>query len=180
MLPKGPAAPRERFRRGAPDCHLALPMDRAVRLRRTSDRTGDRRPILQDGRKFYRFKKTPYMPVEFSAAAYRLGHSMVRQTYSHNRGLHGYRLRPAVRLHRPVRPDHRRPRAEPAGRTAPGFQAAEQLDHRLAPVLRSRHPVGNAELALNPTRKIDPLLARSCTSSPAEVEIWPPATSSAA
>ena len=25
------------------------------------------------------------MPVEFSAAAYRLGHSMVRQAYSHNR-----------------------------------------------------------------------------------------------
>ena len=44
--------------------------------------------ILNDGRKFYRFKKTPYMPVEFSAAAYRLGHSMVRQTYSHNRVFH--------------------------------------------------------------------------------------------
>ncbi len=41
--------------------------------------------ILHDGRKFYRFKKVPYMPVEFSAAAYRLGHSMVRQRYNHNR-----------------------------------------------------------------------------------------------
>jgi len=41
--------------------------------------------ILHDGRKFYRFKKVPYMPVEFSAAAYRLGHSMVRQRYPHNR-----------------------------------------------------------------------------------------------
>ena len=41
--------------------------------------------ILEEGRRFYRFKKTPYMPVEFSAAAYRLGHSMVRETYSHNR-----------------------------------------------------------------------------------------------
>jgi hypothetical protein len=41
--------------------------------------------ILHEGRKFYRFKKVPYMPVEFSAAAYRLGHSMVRETYSHNR-----------------------------------------------------------------------------------------------
>jgi hypothetical protein len=41
--------------------------------------------ILHDGRKFYRFKAMPYMPVEFSVAAYRLGHSMVRQTYSHNR-----------------------------------------------------------------------------------------------
>lgn len=41
--------------------------------------------ILHEGRKFYRFKKVPYMPVEFSAAAYRLGHSMVREEYSHNR-----------------------------------------------------------------------------------------------
>jgi hypothetical protein len=41
--------------------------------------------ILHDGRKVYRFQKRPYMPVEFSAAAYRLGHSMVRQRYSHNR-----------------------------------------------------------------------------------------------
>jgi len=41
--------------------------------------------ILEQGRRFYRFKKTPYMPVEFSAAAYRFGHSMVRERYSHNR-----------------------------------------------------------------------------------------------
>ena len=41
--------------------------------------------ILNQGRKFYRFKKVPYMPVEFSAAAYRLGHSMVREVYSYNR-----------------------------------------------------------------------------------------------
>jgi len=41
--------------------------------------------ILEQGRRFYRFKTTPFMPIEFSAAAYRLGHSMVRQEYSHNR-----------------------------------------------------------------------------------------------
>lgn len=41
--------------------------------------------IVTEGRKFYRFKKTPYMPVEFSAAAYRLGHSMVRENYNYNR-----------------------------------------------------------------------------------------------
>ena len=41
--------------------------------------------ILEHGRRFYRFKRTPFMPVEFSAAAYRLGHSMVRESYSHNR-----------------------------------------------------------------------------------------------
>ena len=45
--------------------------------------------ILHDGRKFYRFQKVPYMPVEFSAAAYRLGHSMVRQAYSHNKVFSG-------------------------------------------------------------------------------------------
>src|SRR3546814_8277363 len=27
--------------------------------------------ILHDGRKHYRFRKTPYMPIEFSVAAYR-------------------------------------------------------------------------------------------------------------
>ncbi|MBI0539663.1 heme peroxidase [Roseomonas sp. KE2513] len=41
-------------------------------------------------REFYRFEKLsiykePYIPVEFSVAAYRLGHSMVRGGYSHNR-----------------------------------------------------------------------------------------------
>ena len=41
--------------------------------------------ILEKGRQFYRFQTTPYMPIEFSAAAYRLGHSMVRERYSHNR-----------------------------------------------------------------------------------------------
>lgn len=41
--------------------------------------------ILHEGRKFYRFKQFPYMPVEFSGAAYRLGHSQVRQRYNHNR-----------------------------------------------------------------------------------------------
>ena len=41
--------------------------------------------ILGNGRKFYQFGTTPYMPVEFSAAAFRLGHSMVREKYSLNR-----------------------------------------------------------------------------------------------
>jgi hypothetical protein len=41
--------------------------------------------ILEQGRRFFRFRTTPFMPVEFSAAAYRLGHSMVREVYSHNR-----------------------------------------------------------------------------------------------
>jgi hypothetical protein len=40
--------------------------------------------VLNNGRKFYRFGVDPFIPVEFSAAAYRLGHSMVRAEYDHN------------------------------------------------------------------------------------------------
>jgi hypothetical protein len=52
--------------------------------------------ILDNGRRFYRFKRTPFMPVEFSAAAYRLGHSMVREAYSHNRIFTAGGLAPAT------------------------------------------------------------------------------------
>ncbi len=46
--------------------------------------------IRKNGRKFYNFKGkpfngTPFMPVEFSVAAYRLGHSMIRDVYDFNR-----------------------------------------------------------------------------------------------
>lgn len=40
--------------------------------------------VRTNGRLFYRFKTRPYMPVEFSVAAYRLGHSMVREVYDYN------------------------------------------------------------------------------------------------
>jgi hypothetical protein len=43
------------------------------------------RRIKHEGRRFYRFRSKPFIPVEFSAAAYRLGHSMVREVYDHNR-----------------------------------------------------------------------------------------------
>jgi Animal haem peroxidase len=52
--------------------------------------------ILEHGRQFFRFKRTPFMPVEFSAAAYRLGHSMVREVYSHNRIFTADGLAPAT------------------------------------------------------------------------------------
>lgn len=45
--------------------------------------------VLKEGRKHYLFENTPekrpYMPLEFSVAAYRLGHSMIRQVYDYNR-----------------------------------------------------------------------------------------------
>lgn len=41
--------------------------------------------VLKEGRRFYRFREEPFIPVEFSVAAYRLGHSMVRAVYDYNR-----------------------------------------------------------------------------------------------
>ncbi len=41
--------------------------------------------IRTNGRKFYKFSGRPFMPLEFSVAAYRLGHSMIRETYNYNR-----------------------------------------------------------------------------------------------
>ena len=45
--------------------------------------------VLVNGRKFYKFEDgedgKPFMPVEFSVAAYRFGHSMIRERYDWNR-----------------------------------------------------------------------------------------------
>ena len=84
------------------------------------------------------------MPIEFSVAAYRFGHTMIRGAYDHNRFfgnavppdtpiIPARPLRPAVRLHR-QRPDEQR-----------GGQqhrpAAAALGHRVEPVHRGRHAV---------------------------------------
>jgi len=42
--------------------------------------------ILADGRKFYKWRNQPFIPVEFSVAAYRFGHSQVRPSYRSNFG----------------------------------------------------------------------------------------------
>jgi hypothetical protein len=42
--------------------------------------------ILKKGRKFYKWRNAPYIPVEFSVAAYRFGHSQVRPSYRVNFG----------------------------------------------------------------------------------------------
>jgi hypothetical protein len=41
--------------------------------------------VLTDGRKFYLPEKHSFIPLEFSGAAYRFGHSMVRDAYEYNR-----------------------------------------------------------------------------------------------
>ena len=40
--------------------------------------------VLEKGRKFYKWRKEPFIPVEFSVAAYRFGHSQVRPSYRAN------------------------------------------------------------------------------------------------
>ncbi|NJP12126.1 MAG: hypothetical protein HC866_23865 [Leptolyngbyaceae cyanobacterium RU_5_1] len=53
-------------------------------LRRILD-TNQLDEVLTNGRQFYDFQDEPFIPVEFSVAAYRLGHSMVRSVYAYNR-----------------------------------------------------------------------------------------------
>jgi hypothetical protein len=40
--------------------------------------------VLTHGRKFYKWRHDPFVPVEFSVAAYRFGHSQVRPSYRSN------------------------------------------------------------------------------------------------
>ncbi|GEK20433.1 peroxidase family protein [Cellulomonas xylanilytica] len=42
--------------------------------------------IVANGRRFYDWRNSPYIPVEFSVAAYRFGHSQVRPSYRANFG----------------------------------------------------------------------------------------------
>lgn len=42
--------------------------------------------ILTNGRRFYKWRNAPFIPVEFSVAAYRFGHSQVRPSYRVNFG----------------------------------------------------------------------------------------------
>ncbi len=53
---------------------------------------------IYQGRKFYRFMKFPFMPVEHAVASYRFGHTMVREVYEHNAvfGTHPGALAPAT------------------------------------------------------------------------------------
>ncbi|MEY2930946.1 MAG: hypothetical protein RL033_1695 [Pseudomonadota bacterium] len=41
--------------------------------------------VLNNGRHFYHVAKEPFIPVEFAIAAYRFGHTLVREKYDYNR-----------------------------------------------------------------------------------------------
>jgi Animal haem peroxidase len=54
--------------------------------------------ILESTNRIYQYDTTPYMPVEFSAAAFRFGHSMVREVYSLNRIFDNIRLKHLLQM----------------------------------------------------------------------------------
>ena len=113
----------------------------------------------------------PAMPVEFSVAAFRLGHSMVRRDVQLEPDLLGIRrgagvhvpvLRPGRRPRRRDPPDHQLGRRLPAhlrlrGRRAPGAQAREQRQqgqaHRHADHRSAREPAA----ARVRRRELDPV-----------------------
>ena len=117
--------------------------------------------VFANGRKVFEAgadpTEVPTMPVEFSVAAFRLGHSMIRAKYSWNVVFHdgGGTLRRAVRLLR----HQRLPR--------PGHRAARATGRRLAaPVPTSRRPARGLKVARPAkfnramridTRLVDPL-----------------------
>jgi Animal haem peroxidase len=134
------------------------------------------RKIKQHGRRFYRFRTRPYIPAEFSAAAYRLGHSMVREAYSYNRifgfgpgtfapgtlqllfaftGKSGSILGDLAAT------------ADPADFPPVGPQ--EKLPSNWAIDWRRWYNFGAPGVPVNATRKLDPKLVPALTSLPGEV-----------
>ena len=65
-------------------CGVKL-IDEIMPFRLTSASAANKKPKLQ----FYHWRNNPFMPLEFSVAAYRFGHSMVRPIYRLNTQLKG-------------------------------------------------------------------------------------------
>jgi len=90
---------------------------------------------------FYSFENQPFMPVEFSVAAYRLGHSMVRGAYRLNAKLDGFRNGAPLLIFTDNPAD-----SLDGNRLLPGFWTiawSRFIDHNSAPG------------SLQPSRKID-------------------------
>ncbi len=52
--------------------------------------------VITNGPRFFKFEGEPFMPVEFSVAAYRFGHSQVRNAYNFNRVFRSGGVTPAT------------------------------------------------------------------------------------
>lgn len=121
--------------------------------------------------KFYHWKNFPYMPIEFSVAAYRLGHSMVRP---------GYRLNNAANMLLPIFPTAE----SPIGLT--GFQemaAGRAIDWGRFIDVGPARPYGDENKPENSpdnmhrlqlAYRIDPSLVNSLSNLPPSVASDPP------
>ena len=93
--------------------------------------------VLRHGPRYFRAEREPYIPVEFSGAAYRFGHSMVRPSYRANlAGDNGGPFFGLIFDSRIVVPDGQNPTVDP-GDLRGGLPLVATV-HRLADILRFR------------------------------------------
>ena len=124
-------------------------LKRIVTAKRVDDRLTPDQPSKVKLR-FYHPKNTPFMPVEFSVAAYRFGHSQIRPTYSINDLVQDVPIFSATKRAHPLE-DFRGFRPLPEAWT---------VDWSFFFKLARRRP--------QPTRKIDTRLAEGLTTLPGE------------
>ncbi len=140
------------------------------------------RKIKNDGRRFYRFRSRPYMPAEFAAAAYRLGHSMVRESYSHNRVFRAGGIAPGTlgllfnftgksgNIVGRLAPD---PVTNPTG-PIPALPSNWVIDWRRFFDLGT--PAGTPDFTLNLARRLDPHIVPALHTLPGFPATLPPLT----
>ncbi len=131
--------------------------------------------IKHEGRRFYRFRTTPYIPAEFSGAAYRLGHSMIRESYDHNRVFHdGASFRATLAAlfdftgkSGVILGDGAADAPSDVGLS--GVPAQQALPSNWVIDWRRFYDLpGSGDVRMNPSRKIDPFLTPALASLPGE------------
>lgn len=134
----------------------------------------DRGPTPSGGRcykvkdlSFYSFDENPYIPVEFSVAAYRYGHSQARSTYHLNRRLRGFRQGEPLDLFAVTRGGSPVPARDhlASGRRLPPFWSIDWRFYFDQVGART-----DKEVILQQTRRIDTNLSASLSALPGEPE----------
>jgi hypothetical protein len=140
-------------------------------------RPGIAEEIMARGRQFYRFRRRPFMPVEYAVAAYRFGHSMVREVYAHNAvfGPQADTIAPATLG---LLFDFTAKSGRIVGALQPASQGPDPLPQPVLPsnwVIDWRRffdfgtPADTPGFVFNHARRIDPLLTATLHTLPGEV-----------